>query len=477
MTDQDPRGELASEFDLLVSNPPYRRASDLPEQYRSELRTELASLIGRELPATTPLQALFLYGGARILREGGRAAFLVPSEVLETTYGRALKRYLLDAVDLRTIVLFDRQESLFEDAVTTSLILVFDTLPQEAQSTDPIRFVYIENLPDATALQDALATDEDRQFDWGTVRRIDQSVLDPALNWTNHFTSDTIDTAGLVPLSEQARVARGILTGDNGFFCVTRTDIDDWGIPKRYLAPVVRGTRTVPGYDYTEADWRTQFENDQPVSLIYHTEALSDHPDLQPDAITQETSPADRPTDDGAPEGILGYLQRGLRDEGVHEDGVPSQRDPWFVVDRREPPAILATYMTKGRHRFSRNDASARYLTNFLGIYPDDGIDDRERDALLAYLNSSLANALIQRRGRTRGDGLVKIEPGELADLPVIDLSGLAANTVDELATAFEQLRRTARTGGAVEAQLDTIDSLLRERLDLEWPTTAQRGR
>jgi hypothetical protein len=75
-----------------------------------------------------------------------------------------------------------------------------------------------------------------------------------------------------------------------------------------------------------------------------------------------------------------------------------------------------------------------------------DDYSETEIEALLAYLNSSVANEIAKRSGRTYSRGLHKIEPDELKDIPVVDPDDLTKKEVEVLAKKFRDLCDAART-------------------------------
>ena len=90
-------------------------------------------------------------------------------------------------------------------------------------------------------------------------------------------------------------------------------------------------------------------------------------------------------------------------------------------MERREPPPILVTYMSKDVPRFVRNDAKLVPLNVFHGLYPKE-LTTTEVATLLTHLNSEGFRAKLRRAARTYGAGLVKIEPGELGRITVPDV-------------------------------------------------------
>ena len=110
--------------------------------------------------------------------------------------------------------------------------------------------------------------------------------------------------------------------------------------------------------------------------------------------------------------------------------------------EKRDPPPIIFTYLTRGNARFIYNKARALALNVFLLIYPKEEIakDEITLKALLAYLNSDIAKALLRTVGRTYGGKTLKLEPRELDALPTLDVRRLNYAIKKKLAILFDGL-------------------------------------
>lgn len=453
--------------DAVIANPPYSRHHELSEEYKSRVNTRAETESGRSVSALSPMYAYFYYHAGQFLAPGGRLSFVTPSEFLETSYGESLKQFLTDEFDIRALVLFDREDtSKFDDAMTTSLVSFLEK--PTGEPSELTRIVRVDGDPSNDDLLAAIAGDVEGETDWGFVNVVRQDDLAADDKWTGLFDPVDIDTSNLTPLSELATVNRGIATGKNDYFCLTQDAVDEWGIDDQYLSKIIRNARSVPGYDYTTADWEEERRDGREVWLLYHLTELDtdDISTAMPDETGANTTLSayagtDSATDE-EPAGVVEYLEHGTSDDvAAHTGYLARNRTPWFVVDRRDPPPILVTYMSRGGSRFIRNETDARTLSNLHAMYLDADLTDTQRDALLAYLNSEFASEVVRRSGRTYSSGMEKIEPNELEGVPVLDPRGLDDATVEELADLFESLREAKREGGSVTDAIAAIDEQL----------------
>jgi Type I restriction-modification system methyltransferase subunit len=109
-------------YDGIICNPPYFKFHDYENK---ESLTEIEKNLGLKLTGFTNLYSLFLLKSISQLAENGRAAYIIPSEFMNADYGIFIKEQLLLSKTLRHIIVFDFEENLFDDALTTSSILLF----------------------------------------------------------------------------------------------------------------------------------------------------------------------------------------------------------------------------------------------------------------------------------------------------------------------------------------------------------------
>ena len=458
--------------DTVISNPPYSRHHELSEEYKSRVNSQAERELGRNVSALSPMYAYFYYHAAQFLKPGGRMSFITPSEFLETSYGESLKQFLLGEFDINTLVLFDRDDdSKFDEAMTTSLVSFLEK-PNGTDECELTQIVRVDGDPSEEKLLAAVSGDIEGETEWGFVNAVRQVELEAEDKWTGLFDPVDIDTSELTPLSELGTVNRGIATGKNSYFCLTQSEVEEWDIDEQYLSKIIRNSRSVPGYEYTDDNWQEERDAGREVWLLYHLTDLDAGEVRQtiPDDTAGNATLASYSGDKSENEeeetpSVVEYLQHGMSDEIEAHDGyLARNRSPWFVVDRRDPPPIVLTYMSRGGTRFIRNETTARNLSNLHGMYIDVEMDEPQLKALLAYLNSEFASEVVRRSGRTYSSGMDKIEPNEMEGVPVLDPRGLDGGTVDALAALFDELRAAAHDDSkSTDEVVAEIDDLLQD--------------
>lgn len=114
--------------------------------------------------------------------------------------------------------------------------------------------------------------------------------------------------------------------------------------------------------------------------------------------------------------------------------------------------------MSKEGFRFIHNKAGVVSLNNLHNVFLD-GYEDWEVEALLAYLNSSVANEIAKRSGRTYSRGLHKIEPNELKDIPVVDPDDISTDEAVALSQTFREVCEASRNDDIdLDVELQKLD-------------------
>jgi hypothetical protein len=107
------------------------------------------------------------------------------------------------------------------------------------------------------------------------------------------------------------------------------------------------------------------------------------------------------------------------------KQGIPNRaliltRRPWYKMERREIPPLLFAYLGRRNSRFIKNEAGALPLTGFLCVYPIYS-DEEYVKSLWKVLNHPDTLSNLNLVGKSYGSGAIKVEPRNLARLPIPD--------------------------------------------------------
>ncbi len=329
------------------------------------------------------------------MREEGIAGWLLPSEFMDVNYGAAIKKYLLEKVTLLHIHRFDPDNVQFSDALVSSVVVWFKKAKPPANHS--VKFTFGGEL-----LKPKLE------------KFVSIKDLSTEAKWTR-FPAASIRCQTSAPsISDFFTVKRGIATGDNSYFILNKAEIERRCLPMEVFRPILPSPRYITR-DIIDAD-------SHGIPLLERRLFLLDL-DLTEDEIKDRFP------------NLWIYLEEG-KDRGVHERYLCRHRTKWYSQEKRPVAPIVCTYLGRGNSstgrpfRFLLNKSKATVANVYLAMYPKPIL----KEALIyepnlihkvwETLNTIRPNILFEE-GRVYGGGLYKMEPKELANVPVPDLADI----------------------------------------------------
>ena len=394
--------DLGGKRNLMLVNPPFNRHEDIPKEYREALYQSAKQQTGIELSKNSGLYAYHLLIMDRWLCEGGVGVWLLPAVFMQTQYGAAVRRYLLDNVELLWLHVYDEHLEQFGDAMISTCIVAFRK--KKAAENGVARLSYGESVERPER----------------TYRVTRSDLLGHMDNWRVLFDKrdDEKKDEGKLTFGDLFEIKRGLATGANSFFVMTREQAKERCIPNFALRPILPKARYL--------DSQTVEEDEDGFPAVKPQLVLLDC-DMEEDAIRKNYPDFYR------------YLQSAKKAEGnvgaIVDRTLVRGRKPWYKQEKREAAPFLMTYMGRNKKNlpplyFIWNKTDAAALNTYILLYPKerlqaflDGGPARYRTVLEA-LNRT-AEAIISERTRIYAGGLKKIEPGELAGLSVGELERL----------------------------------------------------
>lgn len=381
-------------FDLLVANPPYVRHHHIDGEKKKELQKEVMQSTGIKISGLAGLYCYFLILSEKWLADGALSCWLIPSEFLDVNYGKAIKQYLLECVDLLCVHKFKADDVQFDDALVSSTIIFFR---KGKPSEKEIEFSCGEdvNVPSRKM-------------------KIERKRLTASCKWSNLFVEDTTNYSSNddCKLGNFFTVKRGIATGDNSFFVMNMDTIEKYHIPSKFLKPVLPSPR------YLKEDIISS-DNDGNVALAQKQYLFSCN---LPEDVLKEKYPS-----------VWEYIQEGVK-RGVNKGYICSHRPLWYFCEDRKPAPFVVPYMGRGdsskkMFRFILNKTKAITTNVYLLLYPKDNYlkcltDTKLLNEVWQTLNE-VTSEQFATNGREYGGGLHKLEPKELLNIKVPSLPSL----------------------------------------------------
>lgn len=382
-------------FNLVICNPPYVRHHHIGADDKLRLKEATEAACGVRINGLSGLYCYFMALAHSWLSEGGVAGWLVPSEFMDVNYGSVLKQYLLEKVTLLHIHRFDPNEVQFDDALVSSSVVWFRN--EKPKAGHKVTFSYGGTMQQPKIVQEVVADTLAALPKWTQITQTSKRLVNPELTLSDLFS-----------------VKRGIATGDNKFFILSRQAIEEKGLPLHLFQPILPNARYLPENEI--------FADDEGYPMLERQLFVLDCR-LPEDTIKQEY-PA-----------LWDYLQTGA--ESVGNRYLCQSRTKWYFQEKRLPAPFICTYM--GRSNGSSDKRPFRFILNhsnaiagniYLMLYPKPLLatllskKPTVAKQILQFLNAIPAATLLNE-GRVYGGGLYKLEPKELASVPACEIADL----------------------------------------------------
>ncbi|PIQ92505.1 MAG: modification methylase [Parcubacteria group bacterium CG11_big_fil_rev_8_21_14_0_20_39_14] len=396
-------------FDGIIANPPYFKHHFINQKERVYQEVCLRAYFKFSLQ--TNVYCWFLIKSINLLADGGRLAFIVPSEFLNANYGEKIKDYLKQIGIVLHLINIDFNENVFDNALTTSVIILAE---KGNKKHNHINFYSVHNLAELKSLKTFLEKHPKKTY------KITE--LDSKTKWRNYFNGNGEKKLppSVVPVSVFGRFSRGIATGANDYFALSKLEITEYKLPTKHLVPCITKATHAKDISFDAEEFEKLRENNKKVYL-FNGEGAND-------------SYGSRYIDEGKHRGVhLRYLTR--------------NRNPWYALEKRPVAPIWVNVFGRNGLKFIWNTSHCVNLTCFHAFSPSD-IGKNYLSIFFLYLHSKIAKELFDREKREYGNGLEKFEPNDLNKTMMIDfrlLENQDKSILSELQRDFLQSRKERR--------------------------------
>jgi adenine-specific DNA methylase len=390
------------QWDGVAGNPPFIRFGNWPEKDR-RLAMELLISVGLKPSRLTNSWVPFTVGSVLATRPGGRIGLVLPAELLQVTYAKQLRTFLLSHCEAIWVISFRK---LVFEGILQEVVLLLAIRGQGPASVSTAEASDLGDLDDLVLPEAGL-----------------QAALNDREKWTKYFLSTDLLEAmrwarqdgKLAELKKFAKVDVGVVTGRNSFFTMTETEKRERGLDD-HCVPLVSKSAQLAGMAFDEDDLAKQRANDARCWLL---------------ALDAESTGVQ----------LDAYRQAGL-EANVHEGYKCSIRKDWSVVPSVWTPDA---FMLRQIHRHPRivvNQTTATSTDTVHRVRLEPGTS-AEKLATAAFNSATFAFAEVL--GRSYGGGILELEPTESEAL----LIPSPALVPDDLPSAVDQLVRDSDLDGA----------------------------
>lgn len=372
-------------YDAVIGNPPYIRYQYLTNEQR-EFQSDILKNNGLKPNKLINAWVAFTIASIEMIKEGGKFAFVLPTDLLQVSYSKQLRAFLLNSLSNITIITFN--ELVFK-GIQQDVVLILGTkssyLQLENQNTG-LKIINIDNMSNLT--KEIL----DKPFT--SVRSYSTD------KWTKFYLNDNernyfddVFKRKMINLEKIAKVEVGITTGNNSFFVVNdevRTKYD----LSSYTIPVLGRSVEIFGNSYTFQDLRKNINEGRNTWLLnFNNYELNKN--------------------------AKGYIKYGERNE--QNIGYKlSLRKRWYDVPSVWIPDAFMLRRIGRIPRLVLNENGATSTDTFHRVKFKDK-KDRFLTTLLFYSSASLLT--LELEGRVFGGGALEILPGDIKNVLIPKIS------------------------------------------------------
>jgi adenine-specific DNA-methyltransferase len=414
-----------NKYDGIICNPPYFKFHD----YDNRLAlSEIDRNLSLKLNGFTNLYTLFLLKSIYQLKFNGRASYIVPSEFLNSDYGKSVKKYIIEHKSLRYVFIINFEENIFENILTTSSIFLFSN----DNCSNNVEFINIKSLNDLFVYENEIMSyPNNHKFN-----SISFNELNPEIKWREYYQPvNSIKFKDLKSFSSFGKVVRGIATGSNKYFIFNLSKAKQYNITEKYLLPCISKSSDIKSPFFTINDFNLLKNKDKGV-FLFNASNTSDFY-------------------------VKKYLEKGILDE-INKKYLTSHRYPWYSLEKRHPAPIWVSVFNRKGIRFIRNEANISNLTTFHCIYLNI-FSNQKVDLLFAYLLTNISKEIFNDNRREYGNGLKKFEPNDINNANIVNLNKIDLFYEKEIMKLFYLYRRSELEKKPEKGLIDEINRIFVE--------------
>jgi type I restriction-modification system DNA methylase subunit len=425
-------------FNAVVMNPPYTRQEEIEDILVKEkdkahkvclndwIKLSKGRYKGKEKPTLSKRSGIYVYffiHAASFLKEGGRLGLITSNSWLDVDYGYDLQRFFLENFKIKAIV-ESKIERWFEDAdINTAITILERCQNPKARNENVVRFVQLKK-----PLNHFIPPSENESKRWECIKKFvelieekqefyeDENIrIFPKKQkelWEEGYDAEQKAYLGskwgvyiraphvffeilekgknrIVPLKKVAHIIGGIITGNNEFFYLSAEKAKKQGIEDLFLIPVVKTPRELKTIIFSKKDLKYR--------LFY----------------------ANKHKKDLKGTNALRYIEEAEK-RGIIVAPTFKGRKYWYQIPELKTAELLWPDLRYEKHICHINQDKVPFEHNYYGIVPK---NPKNRRALCAYLNSTVAWLFIEIYGRTGlGQGAIRLVGHDLRIFPVIQV-------------------------------------------------------
>ncbi len=461
-----------TKVDVVITNPPYIRQEKIKD--KKKCRMHLAGVRGEYISERSDVYVYFFTHSLEFLKNDGRMGFITSDKWLTVDYGKGLQQFFLENFQIKAVVSFGKR--VFDDPlVPTCVTMVQACESNDVRESNTVKFLRVNNMMN---MEDIIGLVED-DIDAGTIIEtnqyrllaITQSELKYAEKWNRLLRApgiywEILENDKIAQLKDVASVSRGITTGANDFFYLTKEQVSRWKIEEEFVRLIVKSIKQAKDLNFTRnlTDLYILDLHSFVESILHSKNEISTFKILSstlPESAKtselsrEETIVLNRLYEEGH-KGVYNYIVHSMWEKDWGDENPPHRRSTclshrkrngcWFDLGTLKTPSLFAAKGYWKRVFFPLNPDRVTIDCRLYEIHSDNEL------VLSGILNSSLSRLMRELHCRTTGGGMAEMMVYEFEEMPVLNPTLL---TTEEKVRIKREVNNLINTGEIASIALD----------------------
>lgn len=373
-----------TKFDAVIGNPPYVSLHNMSLEQREscfEILKE-SQYVRKSIGRNASLWAYFILHSLSFLKNGGRAAWVLPSSLLHAEYAKeTIGVYRSHFKNIKIVKLYERY---FRDsgADEISIILLADGFEKVASDGCSVSYTFSEDIESIV-----------RNIEGEVTLGIDENYRHSLISENcKRYLRDCKERSLVKQFGEVAKIRIGMVTGHNKYFVVNGEDIKNNGIALHDTGLVVSKFSQLNGVFHNKNRHKVLIDKNDRCLLI------------NPTKINRKNS------------NIRKYLAR-ISKENRKRNRTFKKRLDWYAPDDFLYPDAFVSYMVHHGPRVVVNCSNINCTNSIHRAYFLNKYTALQKKSIACLMLSSITKLTAELEGKVYGSGVLKLEPSAIKKL------------------------------------------------------------
>ncbi|EGS34118.1 TPA: N-6 DNA methylase [Streptococcus equi subsp. zooepidemicus] len=368
--------DIGIKYDAVIGNPPYIRYQFLSEEQRN-YQSDILKRNGMKPNKLINSWVAFTVASIELLSLGGKFAFVLPTDLLQVSYAKELRKFIFKELKEVTIIRFD---NIVFSGIQQDVVLIFGIKRDMESKKTLIRNISVK---DMSQLSNKIYAIPFEYYDFDNSDKWRKFLL--SKNFMKFYEDKFINET--TSIKDISTIEVGITTGNNKVFVVNNETVNKYSLDD-YKVPLVGRSLDVFGLFYTENDISHNSLNCRKVWLLdFNNRKLN--------------------------RGAKKYIKE-VESRDEHKGYKLGLREKWYEVPSIWIPDAFLLRRMGNFPKIVKNEIKATSTDTFHRIRFNEGIDVAKT---LVSFYSSVTLLSFELEGRVFGGGALEILPGDLKNI------------------------------------------------------------